>query len=92
MHVGPAAEAKVIILVPHHRHVEEKNNAKVGAVCISLWNGLLLVSGRGVEWFTGEVHWWRAQVGLGLLQVGAGEVGADVVLVWYCQYYWCGTL
>ena len=87
VHVGPAAEAKIIILVPHHRHVEEKNNAKVGAVCISLWNGLLLVSGRGVEWFTGEVHWWRAQVGLGLLQVGA-----DVVLVWYCQYYWCGTL
>ena len=54
--MGPAAEAKIIILIPHHRHVEEKNNAKVGAVCISLWNGLLLVSGRGVEWFTGGEH------------------------------------
>ena len=24
---------------PHHPNLEEKNNAKVGVVCISLWNG-----------------------------------------------------
>ena len=50
-----------------------------------------------VECFTGKVPWWEAQVGLGLVHVGTGNVGTGIgdtgmVLVWYCQYYWCGIL
>ena len=49
---------------PHlHPHLEEKNNAKVGAVCISLWNG-------HAEWAVRLVRRIGGTFSLTLVQVG----------------------
>ena len=58
---------------PHHPHLEEKNNAKVGVVCISLWNGPG-VSGWG-GW-SRTFHWWITLV-----------CSSSYWWSWYC-YWW----
>ena len=79
---------------PHlHPQVDEKNNAKVGAVCISLWNGhaewalvSLLVQSR----IGGGSFGITAVPGGTLVQVGYGfgDLVVLVVLVLVGVYQW----